>query len=136
MPTNRAPSIFGRKFRHTIFAGRDKFSVVEVKKVLVIQFRCGKRQDTISDKRGQCSKLPVAYSPLATNFSRWRPPTCDLVAKKKKKKKKNEKSSSRESFAKKAGRSGASVLSSILPLPRLRFDRERNTDRETPTCHS
>ena len=56
--------------------------------------------------------------------------------KKKKEKKKNEKSSSRESFVKKAGRSGASVLSFILPLPRLRFDRERNTDRETPTCHS
>ena len=35
----------------------------------------------------QCSKLLVAKSPLATNFSRWRPPTCDLVAKKKKKKK-------------------------------------------------
>ena len=35
------------------------------------------------------------------------------------KKKKNEKSSSRESFAKKAGRSGASILSSTLPL---RFD--------------
>ena len=37
----------------------------------------------------QCSKLPVAWSPLATNFSRWRQPTCDLVAKKKRKKKKN-----------------------------------------------
>ena len=48
---------------------------------------------------------------------------------KKKKKKRNliEQSSSRESFAKKAGRSGASIL---------RFDRERNTDRETPTCHA
>ena len=39
---------------------------------------------------------------MATNFSRWRPPTCDLVARKK-----NEKSSSRESFAKKAGRLGS-----------------------------
>ena len=39
----------------------------------------------------QCSKLPVAWSPLATNFSRWRQPTCDLVAKKKKKKKKKKK---------------------------------------------
>ena len=51
-------------------------------------------------------------------------------------KKKNEKRknlSSRESFAKKAGRSGASILSSALPL---RFDQERNMDRETPTCHA
>ena len=52
----------------------------------------GKPDDTkhrvVKKVQGQCSKLPVAYSPLATNFSRWRPPTCDLVAKKKKKKKK------------------------------------------------
>ena len=40
----------------------------------------------MSTKNIQCSKLPVANSPLATNFSRWRPPTCDLVAKKRKKK--------------------------------------------------
>ena len=46
-------------------------------------------QISLPDKQHhQCSKLPVAYSPLATNFSRWRPPTCDLVAKKKKNEKK------------------------------------------------
>ena len=55
------------------------------------------------------------------------------LGRQKKKQKKEKKSSSRESFAKKAGRSGASILSSIIPL---RFDRERNTDRETPTCHA
>ena len=52
--------------------------------------------------------------------------------KKKKKERKKKNSSSRESFAKKAGRSGASILSSILPL---RIDWERNKDRETPICH-
>ena len=53
--------------------------------------------------------------------------------KKKKRKKEKGKTSSRESFAKKAGRLEASILSSVLPL---RFDREWNTDRETPTWYA
>ena len=92
----------------------------------------------------QCSKLPVAYSPLATNFSRWRPPTCDLVAKKKKKKWKIEQS---RIFRKEGGQIGsehsffhssASVWlgGSGIPLPPSLIEPERNTDRETPTCHA
>ena len=59
----------------------------------------------------QCSKLPVANSPLATNFSRWRPPTCDLVAKKRKKK-----SRRCDSFAKEGGRIGKLAGALFLPF--------------------
>ena len=56
----------------------------------------------------QCSKLPVAKSPLATNFSRWRSPTFDLVAKKKKKQKeKNEKHEQSRFFRKEGGQIGS-----------------------------
>ena len=67
-----------------------------------------------SDNHVQCSKLPVANSPLATNFSRWRPPTCDLVAKKRKKN-----SRRCDSFAKEGGRIGK--LAGALFLPFFRF---------------